>query len=103
MPPKDEGRLPIWSWMSEHVSDPTVAIETTDPIVSREAVMAGLGIGILSEFDAVGRHDLTSVLPSHLGWDVPVWLVTHRELRTSPRIRAVFDTLAQGLREIGRT
>jgi DNA-binding transcriptional LysR family regulator len=27
----------------------------------------------------------------------PVWLVTHRELRTSRRIRVVFDALAKGL------
>ena len=27
----------------------------------------------------------------------PIWLVTHRELRTSRRIRLVFETLAQGL------
>lgn len=27
----------------------------------------------------------------------PVWLVTHRELRTSRRIRVVFEALAEGL------
>ena len=27
----------------------------------------------------------------------PIWLVTHRELRTSLRIRVVFEALAQGL------
>jgi DNA-binding transcriptional LysR family regulator len=27
----------------------------------------------------------------------PVWLVTHRELRTARRIRVVFDALAQAL------
>ncbi|MFB3111130.1 MAG: LysR family transcriptional regulator, partial [Gemmatimonadales bacterium] len=28
---------------------------------------------------------------------VPVWLVTHRELHTSRRIRLVFDVLAETL------
>jgi hypothetical protein len=28
---------------------------------------------------------------------VPMWLVTHRELRTSRRIRVVFDLLVEGL------
>ena len=27
----------------------------------------------------------------------PIWLVTHRELRTSRRIRLVFDVLAEAL------
>ena len=31
----------------------------------------------------------------------PVWLVTHRELHTSRRIRLVFDRLAEALREPG--
>ena len=32
----------------------------------------------------------------------PVWLVTHRELRTSKRIRLVYDILAQELERITR-
>ena len=28
---------------------------------------------------------------------IPIWLVSHRELRTNPRIRLVFDRLAAGL------
>jgi hypothetical protein len=27
----------------------------------------------------------------------PIWLVTHRELRTSRRIRVVFEALASGV------
>lgn len=35
----------------------------------------------------------------HLGapLQLPLWLVSHRELRTNPRVRVVFDALAQGL------
>ena len=29
---------------------------------------------------------------------IPIWLVTHRELRTSRRIRIVFDVLAETLK-----
>lgn len=31
--------------------------------------------------------------------ELPVWLVSHRELRTNPRVRFVFDLLADGLNE----
>ena len=87
LPPKDDGRLPIWSWVSEHNSDVKVAIETSDPVAGREAVLAGLGIGILSEFDVAGRRDLTAVLPPNADWDVPLWLVTHVDLHRTEKVQ----------------
>jgi DNA-binding transcriptional LysR family regulator len=37
------------------------------------------------------------LLPELPGTSVPVWLVSHRELRTSLRVRLVFDVLAEEL------
>ena len=34
-------------------------------------------------------------------FELPVWLVSHRELRTNPRVRFVFDQLAAGLSYTG--
>ena len=39
--------------------------------------------------------ELEQVLPDLPPFDVPVWLVTHRELHTSRRIRLVFDLIAE--------
>ena len=44
--------------------------------------------------------ELECVLPELEPIPVPVWLVTHRELHTSRRIRLVFDLLAEGLAEL---
>ena len=33
----------------------------------------------------------------------PVWLVTHKELQTSPKIKTVFDFLANRLGEVAKT
>ena len=41
-----------------------------------------------------------TALPSLDALVFPIWLVTHRELRTSRRIRIVFDILAE---ELGRS
>ena len=41
------------------------------------------------------RPAIEEVLPSLPPFDVPVWLVTHRELHTSRRIRLVYDTIAE--------
>lgn len=60
-------------------------------------IESGLGIGVLMVDDAVIVPDLVPVLPEFELILVPVWLVTHRELHTSRRIRIVFDELADSL------
>ena len=47
----------------------------------------------------VGARDpgVVRVLPKLPSIPVPIWLVCHRELRTSRRLRLVFDALAEGL------
>ena len=70
-------------------------IADSGPVV-RELVRQGLGIAAMSsEFAAAVPH-LERVLPE-LSIPVPFWLVTHRELLTSRRIRLVFDVLAEEL------
>ena len=40
---------------------------------------------------------IEKILPDAVSIELPVWLATHRELRTSRRIRLVFDVLAEEL------
>ena len=55
----------------------------------------GLGIGVATKDVAGQRPLLQQVLPNLPPIQVPVWLVTHRELHTSRRIRLVFDLIAE--------
>lgn len=59
-----------------------------------ELVRHGLGIGMMS--DDLGRltPDVDLLLPDEPAFTFPIWLVTHRELQSSRRIRLVFDHLA---------
>lgn len=54
---------------------------------------AGLGILPIDVLIAQTCRDMQLVLPAHAPIRFPVWLTTHRELHTSPRIRLVFDVL----------
>ena len=58
-------------------------------------VEQGLGVSVLSKDIAEQRPELEQVLPGLPPFDVPVWLVTHRELHTSRKIRLVFDLIAE--------
>ena len=62
-------------------------------------VCQGMGIGAM--MDEIARHTpgIVRVLDDLPPVRFPIWLVSHRELRTSRRIRVVFEALAAGLME----
>lgn len=66
-------------------------------VAAWEMCKAGLGISPMDDEVAALSHNLERILPTRLRVDFPVWLVTHREIHTSPRIRLVFDMIADGL------
>ena len=62
-------------------------------------VRQGMGIGAMLDKIAQETPGMVRVLDEVPPVIFPIWLVTHRELRTSRRIRLVFEALAQGLSE----
>jgi DNA-binding transcriptional LysR family regulator len=62
-----------------------------------EMVCQGMGIGFVADYRIRADPDIVPILPSLNLPSIPVWLVVHREIRTSKRIRAVFDYLAQAV------
>lgn len=62
-----------------------------------QLIREGLGFGFLPTGTEHLFDDLVGVLPESFDPEIPVWLVTHRELHTSKRIRVVFDFLAEEL------
>jgi DNA-binding transcriptional LysR family regulator len=76
----------------------TFALRTDDFLVQWEAVKAGFGIGFCADYIARIDPKVVPVLPQKLQIPpLPMWLAVHREIRTNPRIRAVYDYLAEGL------
>lgn len=60
-------------------------------------VRQGLGIGAMMDEVARLTPGIVRVLDEVPPVRFPIWLVSHRELRTSRPIRVVFEALAQGL------
>lgn len=67
-------------------------------IVMIRAVCAGLGIGVVF-MPLARRLGLVPVLPDLPRPSLPVWLTAHRELKSSERLRRVFDFLTKALTE----
>ena len=72
---------------------------TENGVVGWEWVRRGLCLGAMLEPVALASPEVVRALPDMAPIPVPVWLVTHRELHTSRRIRLVFDLLAEMLND----
>lgn len=61
-------------------------------------ITQGSGIGVMTEQVGDADERVVRVLPEHLRFPIVTWLTSHREVRTSRRVRVVFDILAEGLK-----
>lgn len=68
-------------------------------LVQWEMVKHGLGIGFMTADIGDAEPLVERVLPTFPAFDTETWLVAHRELKTSRKLRVVFDYLADELSE----
>ena len=68
-----------------------------DQMVQWSMAKAGLGIALMLEDVATKEPDMVQLLPDSAPLLTENWLVTHRELHTSRRVRFVYDFLAEQL------
>ena len=72
-------------------------VVTASHLVHWELTKQGIGIGVMQMHIGDTEPTVTRILPDMAPFDVPVWLVAHRELHTSRRVRLVFDFLFDAL------
>lgn len=69
---------------------------TDSDVAQLNAIRAGMGIGIFQVALAARTKTLRRVLPK-IGLTLPMWVVTHEDLRSSRRVAIVFDHLVDAL------
>jgi DNA-binding transcriptional LysR family regulator len=62
-----------------------------------ELVKQGIGIGVMTTQVGDAEPMVRRAMPWLKPFEFPIWLVAHREVNTSRRVRLVFDLLAQEL------
>ncbi|MDC0739173.1 LysR family transcriptional regulator [Cognatishimia sp. SS12] len=72
-------------------------VGSNNGLVSWKLCQDGFGVAIMSTLVAERTPGLVRILPDEPPIIFPGWLVAHRELHTSRKIRLVFDTLARHL------
>lgn len=100
-------------YLARHVAPERVVYKLNTVLGLAEAVEAGIGIGFLPCFIGDTRPGLTRLAPPDPDLSADLWLLTHPDLRHTPRVRLFLDFLAvevsklrpliEGERPIGRS
>ncbi|OHC45410.1 MAG: LysR family transcriptional regulator [Rhodanobacter sp. RIFOXYA1_FULL_67_6] len=73
------------------------ALRTDNDLAQLAAIRAGFGIGVCQCPIARRDRQLVHLLPDEFALELDTWLVMHEDLRTSRRVRLLYDHLAQAL------
>lgn len=70
-------------------------LRTDDQVAYGQLLAAGMGIGFVTEYLLDYWPDVLTLLPQVQIPPVPCWLAVHREIRSTPVVRRVYDFLGE--------
>ena len=86
-----------------HLSRDLFALRTDNDLAQLAALRAGFGVGACQAQIARRDPDLVPVLEDAFRYELEVWVAMHEDLKSSRRMRAMFDWLVAGLTEYVRS
>lgn len=91
------------AWLSRHVPHATIGFRASGFVSQYVAARAGLGIALLPVYLAADDKDIVPVLGRLSDLATEMWIVTHRSLKDTARVRSFMDDVGDGVkREIAR-
>jgi DNA-binding transcriptional LysR family regulator len=81
-------------WLAERASEAPVALRVNTTRLLFDACRAGLGVAVLPCFGADADPALVCVMPPEQVLSVDAWVVMHRDLAQTARVRVVAEFLA---------
>lgn len=79
---------PCGAWIRAHAPESNITFRSTSTQVLEEALLSGLGIGVLSAELAHRYGERVELIRSDPNWTIPIWLVTHVDLHRSAKVQA---------------
>jgi DNA-binding transcriptional LysR family regulator len=71
------------------------ALRTDDQVAYGRLVAEGAGVGFVARYNLRHWPGVVVVLPELAAGALPCWLAVHREIRSNPLVRTVYDFLAR--------
>lgn len=94
------GHIRAVRYVHERVPQAQIAIKINTVLGLTEAVEEGIGIGPLPCLIADRREKLVRLSDLNPDFATGLWLLTHPDLRASPRVRALLDVAAGELSKL---
>lgn len=91
----DESAFRGGSWFEDHARNSPVVFAANSRHIQYAACKAGLGVAVLPCVAADHDSDLIRLLPPERVRSVDLWIVVHRDLVRTARVRAVMDFLGE--------
>jgi DNA-binding transcriptional LysR family regulator len=91
----ENSRAPFSRWLREHVPAEAITFRAGLGLTMSEAIIAGAGIGFLTEWDARRHGDLVEIMPARDDWCARLWLVTHVDLHRTTKVRTFLTFLKE--------
>jgi len=88
-----QSRAPYHQWLKENIPLEQVTFRVADDRTLQQAILAGAGLGFMSERMADSHAGLVKVLPSRAEWASPLWLVTHVDLHRTAKVQTFLKFL----------
>jgi DNA-binding transcriptional LysR family regulator len=86
------------------ISRQAFAVRTDDQVAYAHLLARGAGIGFIAQYNLAHLAGVEQILPTLKIPPLPCWLAVHREIRSNPVVRRVFDFLAEAItRELAAT
>ena len=92
-----DSRAPHNVWMRAHVENDQRRFRTTTNRTVGDAVLAGAGLGFVTDADMAHHTELHEVIPPKDEWKIPLWLVTHVDLHRTAKVQACLSHLKEAV------
>lgn len=92
-----DARTKAAEWLARNVPPETMGFRTTGPVNQFVAAKAGLGIALLPTYLAKDT-ELVRVLGPLKDLTTELWIVTHKSLKDTARVRAFMDIVGDGVK-----
>ncbi|NNE79850.1 MAG: LysR family transcriptional regulator [Silicimonas sp.] len=88
-------RAPFFRWLASSVSHDQIVFRASDGRVIRDAILAGVGIGFSTVWEAERYPELIRIFDHRPEWSIPTWLVTHVDLHRTTKVQAFLRFLKE--------
>ncbi|HSG53971.1 MAG TPA: LysR family transcriptional regulator, partial [Paracoccaceae bacterium] len=93
-------RAPFNQWLWNTIPQDNVVFRSTDMNALEMAVVRGMGIGFLSQWEADAHPQLLEIAPPRPEWEAALWLVTHVDLHRTTKVQSLLSFLKAHARSL---